>query len=161
MATARDAVQCLMLCVAILGGFSCISRPDVNFPLYLYLWWSFFHVPEDRKRQQRAMVFFMMMSCVQDAIFLLFWPSRWFAHDWLALTSAEEGVHILTTVLCIVELGLKALILALLLVPGITANTMEITKRWSGSNGIIRLELPTTEPHDEPQYQERIRRLEG
>ncbi|KAL8442122.1 hypothetical protein Emag_006627 [Eimeria magna] len=88
MATARDAVQCLMLCVAVLAGFSCMSRPDVNFPLYLYLWWAFFHVPEDR----------------------------------------------------------KALILAFLLVPGITANTAELTKRWGGGNGIIQLEMPTTEP---------------
>ncbi|KAL8444856.1 hypothetical protein Emed_006044 [Eimeria media] len=148
MATARDAVQCLMLCVAVLAGFSCMSRPDVNFPLYLYLWWAFFHVPEDRKRQQRAMVFFMMLSCLQDTIFLFYWPPRWFAHEWLAITSAEEGIHILTTILCIVELGLKALILAFLLVPGITANTAELTKRWGGGNGIIQLEMPTT---TEPQ----------
>lgn len=146
MATARDAVQCLMLCVAILGGFSCIARPDFNFPLYLYLWWAFFYVPEDRKRQQHVMVFFMMFSCVQDTIFLFYWPSRWFSHEWLALTSAEEGVHIIATVVGIVELGLKALILASLLVPGITANTAEITKRWSGSNGLIQLEMPATEP---------------
>ena len=49
MATASDAVQCLMLTVAILAAFSCISRPDYNFPLYLYLWWAFFYVPEGRK----------------------------------------------------------------------------------------------------------------
>lgn len=49
MATLRDAVQCLMLTVAILAAFSCISRPDYNFPLYLYLWWVFFYVPEHKK----------------------------------------------------------------------------------------------------------------
>lgn len=151
MATARDAVQCLMLCVAIIAAFSCIARPDINFPLYLYLWWVFFYVPEDRKRQQRVMVFSMMLSCIQDFVFLFYWPQRWFAREWLALTSAEEGVHILATVLGIIELGLKALILALLLVPGITLGTAEITKRWSGSNGLIQLEMPTEQQVRFPQ----------
>ncbi|CDJ37527.1 hypothetical protein, conserved [Eimeria tenella] len=146
MATARDAVQCLMLCVAVLAAFSCISRPDCNFPLYLYFWWVFFYVPEDRKRQQRSMVFFMMLSCVQDIIFLLYWPPRWLAHEWLAVSSAEEGVHILSTVLGLIELGLKVLILALLLVPSITENTAEMAKRWSSSNGLIRLEMPAGGP---------------
>lgn len=92
------------------------------------------------------MVFFMLLSCVQDAIFVLYWPTRWFAHEWLALSTAEEGVHIVSTVLGIIELGLKALILAMLLVPGITANPVEITKRWAGSTGLVRLEFPATEP---------------
>ena len=104
--------------------------------------------------------------------------ARWFAHDWLAVSTAEEGVHIFSAVLGAVELGLKvgtiairelhqiflsskfvynvcravlivcfqALILAMLLAPGITANTAEITKRWGGSNGLIRLEMPQAEP---------------
>lgn len=43
-------------------------------------------------------------------------------------------------------LSLQVLVLALLLVPGITVNTAEITKRWSGSNRLIQLEMPPTEP---------------
>lgn len=40
----------------------------------------------------------------------------------------------------------QALILTMLLVPGITANPVEITKRWAGSTGLVRLEFPATEP---------------
>ena len=40
----------------------------------------------------------------------------------------------------------QVLILALLLVPSITANTAEIAKRLSGSSGFIRVEMPSAEP---------------
>lgn len=49
MANAREVAECLMLSIAFLGALSSLNRADCNFPLFVYLWWAFFHVPEDKK----------------------------------------------------------------------------------------------------------------
>lgn len=55
----------------------------------------------------RAYFVFVKADCTLYFFVSLAAAVRWFAHDWLALTSAEEGVHILATVLSVIELGLK------------------------------------------------------
>ncbi|EPT25734.1 putative transmembrane protein [Toxoplasma gondii TgCatPRC2] len=130
MANAREVAECLMLTIAALGALSSLSRPDCNFPLFVYLWWSFFSVPEERKTQQRFMVAFIFLSIVQDILYVLYWPIRWFAHDWLALSSDTEGLHVLVTFFTLLEVCLKLLLLALLLIPGAGVNTQEAVKNW-------------------------------
>ncbi|PFH33697.1 hypothetical protein BESB_079130 [Besnoitia besnoiti] len=130
MANVREVAEFLMLTIAALGALSSLSRPDCNFPLFVYLWWTFFYVPEERKVQQRFMVAFIFLSIVQDIFYILYWPIRWFAHDWLALSSDTEGLHVLVTFFALLEIGLKLLLLALLLIPGAGTNTSEAIKMW-------------------------------
>lgn len=119
-----------MLAIAALGALSSLTRPDCNFPLFVYLWWTFFSVPDERKAQQRFMIAFIFLSIIQDILYVLYWPIRWFAHDWLALSSDTEGLHVLVTFFALLEVCLKLLLLALLLIPGAGVNTQEAVKVW-------------------------------
>ncbi|PHJ18955.1 transmembrane protein [Cystoisospora suis] len=130
MANAREVAECLMLSIAFLGALSSLNRADCNFPLFVYLWWAFFHVPEDKKRQQRFMVSFIFLSIIQDIFYVLYWPIRWFAHDWLAVSNDTEGLHVMVTFFALLEIFLKLLLLALLLIPGVGVNTPEAVKLW-------------------------------
>lgn len=130
MATTKEVAEFLMLTLSLLGAISCLSRTDCNFPVFAYLWWIFFHVPEDKKRHQRCMISFVFLLIIQDLLFVLYWPIKWFSYDWLSISSETEGLHAMVTVFALIEIILKVLLLSILLVPDIGLNTPEALKLW-------------------------------
>ena len=45
--TSIQAIEAVFLSIAGLAAISCLSRADYNLPLFLFIWWVFFHIPDD------------------------------------------------------------------------------------------------------------------
>eukprot|EP00922_Rhytidocystis_sp_ex-Travisia-forbesii_P038208 GHVS01056917.1.p1 GENE.GHVS01056917.1~~GHVS01056917.1.p1 ORF type:complete len:245 (+),score=61.30 GHVS01056917.1:7-741(+) len=135
----RGAVEGLLLAVAGVSCLSLIARTDANLPIALFLWWTFFSIPQQRKyRQQRVMIIALVLSIIPDVLFILYWPFQWFRPTWMKLSPASVGVHIFVIMLAIVELLLKALICASLLVPSRVEEEAVDLREWLEDTAVGR-----------------------
>ncbi|OLQ15946.1 hypothetical protein ChUKH1_17560 [Cryptosporidium hominis] len=105
----------LFLIIASLGGISSVCRSDCNLPLFAFIWWSYFNFSENQKsRQQRFLRRFILLSCLQDIIFVLYWSPMWFSMQWKTNESSTFGSHILIITIAVINLFLKFITLFIL-----------------------------------------------
>ncbi|OII71397.1 uncharacterized protein cubi_00775 [Cryptosporidium ubiquitum] len=105
----------LFLIIAGLGGISSICRSDYNLPLFIFVWWSYFNFPESQKsRQQRFIRRFILLSCLQDIIYILYWSPLWFSMQWKTNEPSTFGSHILIIIIAVINLFLKLITLFVL-----------------------------------------------
>lgn len=103
------------LLIACLGGISSICRSDYNLPLFVFIWWSYFNFPESQKpRQQRFIRRFILLSCLQDVIYVLYWSPLWFSMQWKTNEPSTFGSHILVIAVAVLNLLLKLITLLIL-----------------------------------------------
>ncbi|OII75929.1 hypothetical protein cand_002600 [Cryptosporidium andersoni] len=111
----QSFVELLFLIVAFLGAISCLCRPDYNLPLFTFVWWSYFNLPEFRKNQhQRYIRRFILLSCIQDIIYIIYWTPLWFSFQWKTNEPSTFSCHILVTMSSIINVLLKVTILFIL-----------------------------------------------
>ncbi|KAH7648763.1 hypothetical protein FG379_002233 [Cryptosporidium bovis] len=105
----------LFLLIAVLGGVSNVCRSDYNLPLFVFIWCCYFNFPESKKcRQQKFIRRFILLSCIQDMLYILYWSPLWFSLQWKTNEPSTFGCHISTLVVSIANIVLKFLTLFIL-----------------------------------------------
>lgn len=111
-------VKACFLVIASLAAISCIVRPDYNLPLFAFLWWKFFDIPAERAKRHRVLLLvFIGLSCIQDVIYLCYWPGRWMTSAWVSVSDSTQTWHGVVLGLGWVELVLKCILLTFILLP--------------------------------------------
>lgn len=111
----QSKVNLLFLLIAILGGVSNICRSDYNLPLFVFIWWSYFNFPENqRTRQQKFIRRFILLSCFQDIIYIIYWTPLWFSLQWKTNEPSTFSCHIIIITIAIINIILKFMTLFIL-----------------------------------------------
>eukprot|EP01068_Selenidium_serpulae_P005416 Selendium_serpulae@DN4012_c0_g1_i2.p1 len=147
----QNAVEIMFVVIAGLASVSCLARADFNLPLFLFLWWTYFDVPESRrKRQQCFMLIFVCLSCAQDISYIIYWSFQWFSQEWLIISPNTKAVHVAVVVCSTLELVLKFNVIGILLVPGfVEPRIVERVVDWHDERVIDWHDERVVDWHDE------------
>jgi uncharacterized membrane protein len=98
-----------LLLGAVIGGVNCLSRPDYNLIIYLYLYFIW-EISSDTKEMQNIEKlnswFFLAFSILIDIFWTIFWSGKW-SH----IKDLERFIHIFVIILSWVGIGLKGFII--------------------------------------------------
>ncbi len=101
----KERFKYLLLVCAGLAAFNCLTRPDYNMVLYIYVYYVFYHMEdclENQAREKLNCFYFMCYSLVIDIVWVLFWSGKW-SH----VENFERTAHIIVVVLSWLGIVLK------------------------------------------------------
>lgn len=105
----QSKLNYFLLLGAIIGGVNCLSRPDFNLIIYLYLYFIWEQCQDTKEMQQVEKLnswFFLILSILVDIFWVLFWSGKW-SH----IKDLERFIHIFVIILSWVGIGLKGFII--------------------------------------------------
>ena len=105
----QDKIKTFLLFGAIIGGINCLSRPDFNLIIYLYLYFIWDHCSDSKEIQNVEKLnswFFLIFSLLIDIFWTLFWSGKW-SH----IKDFEKFIHIVIIILSWVGIGVKGFII--------------------------------------------------
>ncbi|KAF8820922.1 hypothetical protein IE077_002668 [Cardiosporidium cionae] len=115
MKTQQQSIERGFFLIASLAAVSSLSRADCNLPFFLFLWFSFFHFPQEATvGHDNLMIILIVLSMLQDILYLIYWPAKLFAPSWLSISPSTYAIHVAVTLTSILELLLKIPLLAAL-----------------------------------------------
>ena len=104
----QNKLSYFLLIGATIGGINCLSRPDFNLILYLYLYfiWRYFSEPKEMLNIEKLNSwFFLTFSLLIDVLWTLFWSGKW-SH----IEDFERFIHFIVILLSWIGIGLKVFI---------------------------------------------------
>ena len=107
--THLDKLKYLIMAGAVIGLINTFCRADYNFILYLYMYFIWIHITEDKEIQTREKItifYLLLYSLFIDLIWCFFWKSQW---GYLQ-EDIESGIHGLVVFLSWIGILLKIII---------------------------------------------------
>ena len=107
--THLDKLKYLIMAGAVIGLINTFCRADYNFILYLYMYFIWIHITEDKEIQTREKItifYLLLYSLFIDLIWCFFWKSQW---GYLQ-EDIESGIHGLVIFLSWIGILLKIII---------------------------------------------------
>ena len=126
--THLDKLKYLIMAGAVIGLINTFCRADYNFILYLYMYFIWIHITEDKEIQTREKItifYLLLYSLFIDLIWCFFWKSQW---DYLQ-EDIESGIHGLVIFLSWIGILLKIIIEVFIAVSEINALKGTLPKR--------------------------------
>lgn len=105
----QGKIKHFLLIGAVIGGINCLSRPDYNLIIYLYLYFIWDQCNDLKEMQNSEKLnswFFLIFSVVVDVFWTLFWSGKW-SH----IKDFEKFIHVLVIILSWVGIGVKGFII--------------------------------------------------
>ena len=118
--THLDKLKYLIMAGAVIGLINTFCRADYNFILYLYMYFIWIHITEDKEIQTREKItifYLLLYSLFIDLIWCFFWKSQW---GYLQ-EDIESGIHGLVIFLSWIGILLKIIIEVFIAVSEINA----------------------------------------
>ncbi|KAH0480939.1 MAG: hypothetical protein KVP17_005225 [Porospora cf. gigantea B] len=139
------AIEAVFLSIAGLAAISCLSRADYNLPLFLFIWWVFFHIPDDaltspqyrqdqmlhewqyndvhhqrmqlvsKRFRQQRVLLGFIVISLAQDVFFLLY---WRDNAWQSVEDFTHHFHSIVCLVALIELLLKVFVVLALLVPG-------------------------------------------
>ena len=126
--THLDKLKYLIMAGAVIGLLNTFCRADYNFILYLYMYFIWIHITEDKEIQTREKItifYLLLYSLFIDLIWCFFWKSQW---GYLQ-EDIESGIHGLVIFLSWIGILLKIVIEVFIAVSEINALKGTLPKR--------------------------------
>ena len=126
--THSDKLKYLIMAGAVIGLINTFCRADYNFILYLYMYFIWIHITEDKEIQTREKItifYLLLYSLFIDLIWCFFWKSQW---GYLQ-EDIESGIHGLVIFLSWIGILLKIIIEVFIAVSEINALKGTLPKR--------------------------------
>ena len=126
--THLDKLKYLIMAGAVIGLINTFCRADYNFILYLYMYFIWIHITEDKEIQTREKItifYLLLYSLFIDLIWCFFWKSQW---GYLQ-EDIESGIHGLVIFLSWIGILLKIVIEVFIAVSEINALKGTLPKR--------------------------------
>ena len=126
--THLDKLKYLIMAGAVIGLINTFCRADYNFILYLYMYFIWIHITEDKEIQTREKItifYLLLYSLFIDLIWCFFWKSQW---GYLQ-EDIESGIHGLVIFLSWIGILLKIIIKVFIAVSEINALKGTLPKR--------------------------------
>ena len=126
--THLDKLKYLIMAGAVIGLINTFCRADYNFILYLYMYFIWIHITEDKEIQTREKItifYLLLYSLFIDLIWCFFWKSQW---GYLQ-EDIESGIHGLVIFLSWIGILLKIVIEVFIAVSEINAVKGTLPKR--------------------------------
>ena len=104
-----DKLKYLILAGAIIGLINTFCRADYNFIFYLYMYYIWVYLTDDKEVQEREKLtsfYILLYSLLIDFIWCIFWQSQW---SYLK-EDIESGIHGLVIFLSWIGIILKLII---------------------------------------------------
>ena len=123
-----DKLKYLLISGACIGLINTFCRADYNFILYLYMYFIWIHITEDKEIQTREKItifYLLLYSLFIDLIWCFFWKSQW---GYLQ-EDIESGIHGLVIFLSWIGILLKIVIEVFIAVSEINALKGTLPKR--------------------------------
>ena len=123
-----DKLKYLIMAGAVIGLINTFCRADYNFILYLYMYFIWIHITEDKEIQTREKItifYLLLYSLFIDLIWCFFWKSQW---GYLQ-EDIESGIHGLVIFLSWIGILLKIVIEVFIAVSEINALKGTLPKR--------------------------------
>ena len=123
-----DKLKYLLISGACIGLINTFCRADYNFILYLYMYFIWIHITEDKEIQTREKItifYLLLYSLFIDLIWCFFWKSQW---GYLQ-EDIESGIHGLVIFLSWIGILLKIIIEVFIAVSEINALKGTLPKR--------------------------------
>lgn len=105
----QNKIIYLIVLGAIIGGVNCLSRPDYNLIIYLYMYFIWKHCDDSKEMQgveKLNIWFFLSFSLLIDIFWTLFWTGKW-NH----IQDLERLIHIFVIISSWIGIGLKGFII--------------------------------------------------
>jgi hypothetical protein len=104
----QDKFKFLIYAGVGIAGFNCLTRPDYNLIIYLYIYYIWFILTDNKETQSKektSAFFFLAYSLVIDFSWTIFWSGKWghIKHDF------EKSIHILVVLMSWVAIILKVI----------------------------------------------------
>ena len=126
--THLDKLKYLIMAGAVIGLINTFCRADYNFILYLYMYFIWIHITEDKEIQTREKItifYLLLYSLFIDLIWCFFWKSQW---GYLQ-EDIESSIHGLVIFLSWIGILLKIIIEVFIAVSEINALKGTLPKR--------------------------------
>jgi uncharacterized membrane protein len=94
---------------AAIGGFNCLTRPDYNLVIYLYIYFIWDKCSDNKEMQSSEKLnswFFLIFSVLIDVFWTLFWSGKW-SH----IKDFEKTIHVIVIITSWVAIGIKGFII--------------------------------------------------
>jgi len=105
----QDKIKTFLLIGAGIGAFNCLTRPDYNVIIYLYIFFIFDSCNDNKEMQSSEKLnsfFFLLFSLLIDLFWTLFWSGKW-SH----IKDFERTIHVIVIITSWVAIGLKGFII--------------------------------------------------
>lgn len=92
-----------------LGAFNCLTRPDYNLIIYLYIYFIWDSCSDMKEMQSKEMLYswiFLIFSLLIDLFWTLFWSGKW-EH----IKDFEKTIHVIVIITSWVSIGVKGFII--------------------------------------------------
>lgn len=105
----QDKMTYFFLLGAAIGGFNCLTRPDYNLVIYLYIYLIWDKCSPNKEMQSSEKLnswFFLIFSVLIDVFWTLFWSGKW-SH----IKDFEKTIHVIVIITSWVAIGIKGFII--------------------------------------------------
>ena len=105
----QDKIKLFLLIGAAIGAFNCLTRPDYNVIIYLYIYFIFDSCSDNKEMQSSEKLnsfFFLSFSLLIDLFWTLFWSGKW-SH----IKDFERTIHVIVIISSWVAIGLKGFVI--------------------------------------------------
>lgn len=105
----QDKIKYFFVLGGSIGAINCLSRPDFNLIIYIYLYfiWDMCHdIKEVQSREKISSWLFLIFSILVDIFWTLFWSGKW-SH----IKDLEKFIHIIVILLSWIAIGVKGFII--------------------------------------------------
>ena len=105
----QDKMTYFFLLGAAIGGFNCLTRPDYNLVIYLYIYFIWDKCSDNKEMQSSEKLnswFFLIFSVLIDVFWTLFWSGKW-SH----IKDFEKTIHVIVIITSWVAIGIKGFII--------------------------------------------------
>lgn len=104
----QDKIKLFLLIGAGIGAFNCLTRPDYNLIIYLYIYFIWDSCSDQKEMQSSEKLnswFFLIFSIFVDLFWTLFWSGKW-SH----IKDFERTIHVIVIITSWIAIGLKGFI---------------------------------------------------
>lgn len=105
----QDKIKLFLLIGAGLAAFNCLTRPDYNLIIYLYIYFVFDQINDNKEVQNSEKInswFFLIFSLLVDLFWTLFWSGKW-SH----IKDFERTIHVIVIITSWVAIGFKGFLI--------------------------------------------------
>jgi len=105
----QDKVKLFLVIGAAIAAFNCLTRPDYNLIIYLYIYFVFDSCNDNKEMQSSEKLntwFFLIFSILIDLFWTMFWSGKW-SH----IKDFERTIHVIVIITSWVAIGLKGFII--------------------------------------------------
>lgn len=105
----QDKIKIFLLIGAGIAAFNCLTRPDYNLIIYLYIYFIFDSCNDNKEMQASEKLnswFFLIFSILIDLFWTLFWSGKW-SH----IKDFERTIHVIVIITSWVAIGVKGFLI--------------------------------------------------